>query len=197
MMREYTVFNVDQCENLPDNIVTGKPMRVRNPDARDELADTFLHSSRHPKQEQQVEAKKRVAFGIEMRTFTGKSGTKYLTFKTPRGSYHTFSEVIARDAAADCGSDQGTSNQRWAKLFKGRVDPRSGSSHWRGHMYAGGAALAGCAESGRRGAGVEPRQSNRQTFRITDDTKLGRAVAAKERWPAQAPAREGAAVCQH
>jgi hypothetical protein len=46
-----------------------------------------------------------VAFGIEMRTFTGKSGTKYLTFKTPRGSYHTFSEVIARDAAADCGSD--------------------------------------------------------------------------------------------
>jgi hypothetical protein len=34
--------------------------------------------------------------GIEMRTFTCKSGTKYLTFKTPRGSYHTFSEVIAR-----------------------------------------------------------------------------------------------------
>jgi hypothetical protein len=29
--------------------------------------------------------------GIEMRTFTGKSGTKYLTFKTQRGSYHTFS----------------------------------------------------------------------------------------------------------
>jgi antirestriction protein ArdC len=57
MMREYTGFNVDQCENLPDNIVTGKPMRVRNPDARDELADTFLHSSRHPKQEQQDKAK--------------------------------------------------------------------------------------------------------------------------------------------
>jgi hypothetical protein len=28
MMREYTVFNVDQCENLPDSIYTGKPMRV-------------------------------------------------------------------------------------------------------------------------------------------------------------------------
>ena len=56
--------------------------------------------------------------GIEMRTFTRKSGTKYLTFKTPRGSYHTFSEVIARDAAADCGSDHGTTRQRWAKLFK-------------------------------------------------------------------------------
>src|ERR1700676_2343926 len=45
MMREYTVFNVDQCDNLPDSINTGKPMRVRNPDARDELADAFLHST--------------------------------------------------------------------------------------------------------------------------------------------------------
>jgi antirestriction protein ArdC len=45
MMREYTVFNIDQCENLPDNINTGKPIRVRNPDTRDELADAFLHST--------------------------------------------------------------------------------------------------------------------------------------------------------
>src|ERR1019366_7295813 len=39
MMREYTVFNVDQCDNLPDSVITGKPMRVRNPDMRDEFAD--------------------------------------------------------------------------------------------------------------------------------------------------------------
>src|SRR5260370_1996603 len=45
MMRQYTVFNVDQCENLPDSINTGKPMRVRNPDARDQLADAFLRST--------------------------------------------------------------------------------------------------------------------------------------------------------
>jgi len=45
MMREYTVFNVDQCEKLPDSINTGKPMRVRNPDTRDELADAFLCST--------------------------------------------------------------------------------------------------------------------------------------------------------
>jgi antirestriction protein ArdC len=45
MMREYTVFNVDQCENLPDSIITGKPMRVRNSDTRDELADDFLRST--------------------------------------------------------------------------------------------------------------------------------------------------------
>src|SRR6266851_864776 len=45
MMREYTVFNVDQCENLPDSANTGKPIRVRNPDTRDELADGFLRST--------------------------------------------------------------------------------------------------------------------------------------------------------
>jgi antirestriction protein ArdC len=46
MLREYTVFNVDQCEGLPDSIRAGKPMRVRNPDARDSLADEFLLSTR-------------------------------------------------------------------------------------------------------------------------------------------------------
>jgi antirestriction protein ArdC len=45
MLREYTVFNVDQCENLPDSVNTGKPIRVRNPDVRDELADAFLNST--------------------------------------------------------------------------------------------------------------------------------------------------------
>jgi antirestriction protein ArdC len=45
MMREYTVFNVEQCEGLPISVTTGKPMRVRNPGARDELADEFLRST--------------------------------------------------------------------------------------------------------------------------------------------------------
>ena len=45
MLREYTVFNVDKCDKLPDRIITGKPMRVRNPDARDRLADDFLRST--------------------------------------------------------------------------------------------------------------------------------------------------------
>jgi antirestriction protein ArdC len=45
MMREYTVFNVEQCENLPDSIKSGKPMRVRNPDTRDALADDFLRTT--------------------------------------------------------------------------------------------------------------------------------------------------------
>ncbi len=45
MLREYTVFNVDQCEGLPDSIKAGRPMRVRNPDTRDGLADEFLRST--------------------------------------------------------------------------------------------------------------------------------------------------------
>lgn len=45
LMREYTVFNVAQCENMPDSIKAGKPMRVRNPDTRDALADEFLRST--------------------------------------------------------------------------------------------------------------------------------------------------------
>ena len=45
MMREYTVFNVAQTEGLPDSIRSGKPMRVRNSDARDKLADDFLRST--------------------------------------------------------------------------------------------------------------------------------------------------------
>jgi antirestriction protein ArdC len=45
MMREYTVFNVDQCQNLPDSVTAAKPMRVRNPNARHELADAFLQST--------------------------------------------------------------------------------------------------------------------------------------------------------
>jgi antirestriction protein ArdC len=45
MLREYTVFNVEQCANLPETVTRGKPMRVRNPDTRDGLADEFLGST--------------------------------------------------------------------------------------------------------------------------------------------------------
>nr|WP_316170075.1 zincin-like metallopeptidase domain-containing protein [Bradyrhizobium sp. SZCCHNRI1058] len=45
MMREYTVFNVDQCDGLPDRVLAGNPARVRNPDTRDTFADEFLLST--------------------------------------------------------------------------------------------------------------------------------------------------------
>jgi antirestriction protein ArdC len=56
MMREYTVFNVAQCEGLPASIAEGKPSRVRNPDRRDALADEFLASSGATIREGQGEA---------------------------------------------------------------------------------------------------------------------------------------------
>ena len=44
-LREYTVFNVDQCENLPEAVYATPPARMRNPDSRDQLADDFLCST--------------------------------------------------------------------------------------------------------------------------------------------------------
>jgi antirestriction protein ArdC len=45
MMREYTVFNIDQCEGLPERITTPSPVKSRNPDERDSTMDEFLASS--------------------------------------------------------------------------------------------------------------------------------------------------------
>jgi antirestriction protein ArdC len=42
MLREYTVFNVDQCEGLPDRVLTIGRVRQRNPGHRDETIDAFL-----------------------------------------------------------------------------------------------------------------------------------------------------------
>jgi antirestriction protein ArdC len=45
MMREYTVFNVDQCEGLPARVMTVGTVKVRNPDERDGTIDEFLACS--------------------------------------------------------------------------------------------------------------------------------------------------------
>lgn len=45
MLREYTVFNVDQCDGLPDRIRFGEEMGLGNPDKREELADQFIQST--------------------------------------------------------------------------------------------------------------------------------------------------------
>jgi antirestriction protein ArdC len=45
MLREYTVFNVDQCDGLPENVRAGKPARARNPDIREPLVDEFLRAT--------------------------------------------------------------------------------------------------------------------------------------------------------
>jgi antirestriction protein ArdC len=45
MMREYTVFNVDQCDNLPDRVLTAGEVKPRNSDQRDAAIDDFLACS--------------------------------------------------------------------------------------------------------------------------------------------------------
>jgi antirestriction protein ArdC len=46
MLRAYTVFNVEQCDGLPDDIIAPEPPKVINKDRRLELADLFLESTK-------------------------------------------------------------------------------------------------------------------------------------------------------
>jgi antirestriction protein ArdC len=45
MLREYTVFNVDQCERLPARVMTPNSVKPRNSDERDPTVDEFLACS--------------------------------------------------------------------------------------------------------------------------------------------------------
>ena len=45
LMREYTVFNVAQCDDLPDSIKIGKVAPVLTNNERDNLADDFIRST--------------------------------------------------------------------------------------------------------------------------------------------------------
>jgi hypothetical protein len=45
---------------------------------------------------------KRAGLGLEFKTFNGKSGKSYIVFRTPKGGYHAFAEVDAKEAAIDC-----------------------------------------------------------------------------------------------
>jgi antirestriction protein ArdC len=42
MLKEYTVFNIAQCEGLPERVLDPQAKAPRNKDARDPLADEFL-----------------------------------------------------------------------------------------------------------------------------------------------------------
>ena len=49
---------------------------------------------------------KRKSNGIQFRTFESDDGKNtYIVFKESDGSYHTFVEVEAKDAAIHCGSE--------------------------------------------------------------------------------------------
>jgi hypothetical protein len=61
---------------------------------------------------------KRAGFGLQIQTFTGKSGKTYTVFKTTKGSYHAFVETEAKRAARDCGA-RGDKNTRdlWKSIW--------------------------------------------------------------------------------
>ena len=59
-------------------------------------------------------SKKRTGFGLEVKTIQGKNGT-YLFFRAKNGSYHTFLEVAAKDAARDCGAKVEANTRRMCK----------------------------------------------------------------------------------
>jgi antirestriction protein ArdC len=46
MMREFTGFNIDQCDSLPEKIVNPAAIAPRNKDERKALADEFMGSTR-------------------------------------------------------------------------------------------------------------------------------------------------------
>src|SRR5215204_2677837 len=78
MLREYTVFNVDQCDGLPDSIRAGKPMRVRNPDERHFLADDFMRATGADVREGQGEAYYAAGHDfISMPTFSAFKGADH------------------------------------------------------------------------------------------------------------------------
>jgi hypothetical protein len=62
---------------------------------------------------------KRRGFGLGLRTFAGKDGATYIVFQAGTGSYHTFKEVEAKEAARQCGaSSEGTTRKMWGELWK-------------------------------------------------------------------------------
>jgi hypothetical protein len=60
---------------------------------------------------------KRKGFGLEARTFKGKSGRTYLVFKTLDGGFHVFAETQAKDAAEDCGATRKHTRRDWRSIW--------------------------------------------------------------------------------
>ena len=62
---------------------------------------------------------KRTGTELSMRTLHGKDGRSYLVFRTGAGSFHTFVETEAKQAARKCGASiEGTTRQMWTSLWK-------------------------------------------------------------------------------
>jgi len=60
---------------------------------------------------------KREGIGLGFKTFTGKSGKSYIVYRAPKGSYHAFVEVDAKEAAVDCGAPGGNTRAQWKAVW--------------------------------------------------------------------------------
>jgi hypothetical protein len=47
---------------------------------------------------------KRRGFDLTVKSFRGRDGRSYIIFRTATGSYHSFVEVEAKEAARQCGA---------------------------------------------------------------------------------------------
>jgi antirestriction protein ArdC len=112
MMREYTVFNVDQCDGLPDSVSTGRPMRVRNPDARDDLADQFLRSTGADIREGHGEA-----YYVPSRDFI--SMPAFAAFKGADHFYGTVFHELTHWTAHGCRLNRDLKNRFGARNYAG------------------------------------------------------------------------------
>ena len=65
---------------------------------------------------------KRQGFGLEIKTFTGKSGTTYIVLRSTKGSYHALAEVEAKRAALDCGGKGSNTRTRWKALWDAQAE---------------------------------------------------------------------------
>jgi hypothetical protein len=56
---------------------------------------------------------------LDVRTFDGADGASYVVFRTSSGSFHTFREVEAKEAARQCGAKRtGTTREMWESIWR-------------------------------------------------------------------------------
>ena len=61
---------------------------------------------------------KREGRSLEIKTFVGQDGNHYLAMRTLDGSFHTFVEVEAKQAARECGAAEGANTrQMWESIW--------------------------------------------------------------------------------
>jgi hypothetical protein len=55
---------------------------------------------------------------MSVKTFEGKDGNHYLVFGSLDGGFHTYVEVEAKQAARECGADEGSNTRSmWESIW--------------------------------------------------------------------------------